>query len=617
MSVKVENLRVYYRSLRGDVQCVDGVTFGIEDGEIMGLAGESGCGKSTLGKSLIRMDSRMQHMEGRVELDGDELPIDDSKAMNQYRFKSISIVPQYAMSAMTPTRKVGKMMEELLESRGVRFSTVKAELERRLTLVGLSHDVLGMYPIELSGGMKQRTVMVLSTLLNPALLIADEITSALDVSTQKAVAETLVEFRDRGYVKSMMVITHDLAILYQVADTILVMYAGKLAEKAPAEVIIDAPLHPYTQLLISSLPEVGVTYEEQKLTGIPGRPPPLLDPPTGCRFRERCPFAFEKCVEEPPFRRDRARPRSRLLEGDLMLQLERVTKVYKIGTFGGKTLTAVRDVSFDLRPGEVVSLIGESGSGKSTVGKMILRLTPVTDGSISFEGTDVSTLERRRLKGYHGNVQGVFQDPFSSYNPIFKIDRVFSMIRGAYLSGMSGSDWSRKLDASLHAVSLEPEAVLGKYPHQLSGGQLQRLLIARALLLDIKYLVADEIISMLDASTRIDVLNLLGDLKARGLGVLFITHDLSLGNYISERTVILRRGSVVEMGATEKVFGNPMHPYTKLLIASVPHLHKKWEQVEQEVGGVPDERAIREPDDVPLLQEVEDDHLVALGPDAR
>jgi ABC-type oligopeptide transport system ATPase subunit len=298
-----------------------------------------------------------------------------------------------------------------------------------------------------------------------------------------------------------------------------------------------------------------------------------------------------------------------------MLKLDRVTKVYKIGTFGGKRLTAVRGVSFDLRPGEVVSLIGESGSGKSTVGKMILRLTPVTDGSITFEGTDVSTLERRRLKGYHGDVQGVFQDPFSSYNPIFKVDRVFSMIRGAYFPRVSGPDWSRKLDSSLHAVSLEPEAVLGKYPHQLSGGQLQRLLIARALLLDIKYLVADEVISMLDASTRIDVLNLLGELKARGLGVLFITHDLSLGNYISERTVLLRRGSIVEMGATEKVFGNPVHPYTKLLIASVPHLHKKWEQVEQEVGA-PDQRAISDPDDVPLLQEVEDDHLVAFGPDA-
>jgi peptide/nickel transport system ATP-binding protein len=301
MSLTVDNLSVYYRTLRGDVQAVDGVTFSIADGEIMGLAGESGCGKSTLGKSLIRMDGRMRHVDGRVELDGEVLPMDDTRAMNKYRFKRVSIVPQYAMSAMTPTRKVGKMMEELLESRGVRFATVKLELERRLSLVGLSRDVLGMYPIELSGGMKQRTVMVLSTLLNPALLIADEITSALDVSSQRAVSETLVEFRDRGYVKSMMVITHDLAILYQVADSILVMYAGKLAEKAPAEVIVASPLHPYTQLLISSLPEVGVTYEENKLTGIPGRPPPLLNPPTGCRFRARCPFAFEKCVEEPPF----------------------------------------------------------------------------------------------------------------------------------------------------------------------------------------------------------------------------------------------------------------------------------------------------------------------------
>jgi peptide/nickel transport system ATP-binding protein len=301
VTVAVDNLRVYYRTLRGDVQAVDGVSFGIDDGEIMGVAGESGCGKSSLGKSLIRMDARMRHVDGTVSLDGAVLPIDDTKAMNKHRFKDVSIVPQYAMSALTPTRRVGKIIQELLESRGVRYATVKPELERRLALVGLPDNVLGLYPIELSGGMKQRTVMVISTLLNPALLIADEITSALDVSTQKAVAETLIEFRDRGYVRSMMVITHDLAILYQVADTILVMYAGKLAEKAPAEVIIESPLHPYTQLLISSLPEVGVTYEENKLTGIPGRPPPLLDPPQGCRFRARCPFAFEKCAEEPPF----------------------------------------------------------------------------------------------------------------------------------------------------------------------------------------------------------------------------------------------------------------------------------------------------------------------------
>jgi peptide/nickel transport system ATP-binding protein len=301
VTLQVDNLKVYYRTLRGDVKAVDGVTFQVADGEIMGLAGESGCGKSTLGKSLIRLDGRMRHVDGRVDLDDVALPIDDMRAMDKYRFKKVSIVPQYAMSALNPTRKVGKMIAELLESRGVRFETVRPELERRLSLVGLSLDVLGMYPIELSGGMKQRTVMVLSTLLNPALLIADEITSALDVSTQKAVAETLVEFRDRKYVKSTIVITHDLAILYQIADTILVMYAGRLAEKAPADVIIESPRHPYTRLLISSLPEVGVRYEEKRLTGIPGRPPPLLNPPKGCRFRHRCPLALEKCVEQPPF----------------------------------------------------------------------------------------------------------------------------------------------------------------------------------------------------------------------------------------------------------------------------------------------------------------------------
>jgi ABC-type oligopeptide transport system ATPase subunit len=258
------------------------------------------------------------------------------------------------------------------------------------------------------------------------------------------------------------------------------------------------------------------------------------------------------------------------------LQLERVSKVYKVGTFGGKQLTAVRDVSFSLEPGEVVSLIGESGSGKTTVGKLILRLTPISSGAIEFDGRDISRLGRGGVKEYYRDVQGVFQDPFSSYNPIFKVDRIFGMLRSVYFRGLSRDEWDRKLVGSLHAVGLEPSACLQKFPHQLSGGQLQRLLIARALLLDIKYLVADEIISMLDASTRIDVLNLLGELKARGLGVLFITHDLSLGHYISDRTMILRKGVVVEVGPTASVFGNPQHAYTKLLLDSVPQLTSRW-----------------------------------------
>jgi peptide/nickel transport system ATP-binding protein len=301
MSLQVQDLTLYYQTLHGNVQALESATFSIADGEIMGLAGESGCGKSTLCNGLIFLNPPMKLISGRVTLDGEALPITDMERMNSFRFTEISIIPQYAMNAMNPTRKIGKMTEELLRSRKVDFGSNLVELKRRLELVKLSPNVLNMYPIELSGGMKQRMVMVLSTLLNPSLLIADEITSALDVASQKAVSEMLVGFRDRGFVKSIIVITHDISVLYQIADSIMVMYAGQLAEKASTETIICEPRHPYTKLLISSLPRVGVRYAEKRLIGIPGNPPLLLNPPIGCRFRERCPVAFEKCMEVPPF----------------------------------------------------------------------------------------------------------------------------------------------------------------------------------------------------------------------------------------------------------------------------------------------------------------------------
>jgi peptide/nickel transport system ATP-binding protein len=301
MSLDVQDLTLYYQTLRGNVQALESATFSVADGEIMGLAGESGCGKSTLCNGLIFLNPPMKLISGRVLLDGEALPIADMERMNAYRFTDISIIPQYAMNAMNPTRKIGTMTEELLRSRKVDFKANLVELKRRLELVKLTPDVLKRYPIELSGGMKQRMVMVLSTLLNPSLLIADEITSALDVASQKAVAEMLVGFRDRGFVKSVIVITHDISVLYQIADSIMVMYAGQLAEKAGTETIICEPRHPYTKLLISSLPRVGVRYADKRLIGIPGSPPLLLNPPIGCRFRDRCPIAFERCVEVPPF----------------------------------------------------------------------------------------------------------------------------------------------------------------------------------------------------------------------------------------------------------------------------------------------------------------------------
>ncbi|GAA3537721.1 ABC transporter ATP-binding protein [Nonomuraea rosea] len=298
MSLLVSELKVYYRTLKGEVRALDGMSFGLSDGEILGLVGESGCGKSTLAKSLIRMDGRMRHAGGRVVLDGEELPIADDRRMNDFRFRKVSIIPQYAMSALNPTRKLRKMVTELLASRGTDVDT--AELESRMSQVGLPREVLDRYPIELSGGMKQRMVMVISTLLDPSLLIADEVTSALDVSTQKAVARALLGFRESGYVKSMIFVTHDLALTHHIADTIMVMYAGKLAEKAPADVIVKAPRHPYTRLLLDSLPEVGVRYADRRLEGIAGSPPSLLDPPAGCRFRDRCPIAGDECAQDPP-----------------------------------------------------------------------------------------------------------------------------------------------------------------------------------------------------------------------------------------------------------------------------------------------------------------------------
>jgi peptide/nickel transport system ATP-binding protein len=301
MSVRVEKLRVAYRTLAGDVCPVDDISFSIGDSEIMGLAGESGCGKSTLGNSLIYLDARMKHLGGRVELDGNALPIADTKAMRRHRMKDVSLVPQYAMSALNPTRKIRQLVADLLQCHGVHYDSVLEEMKRRIALVGLDEGVLDMYSFELSGGMRQRVTIVLATLLNPSLLIADEVTSALDVSTQRAVGEMLMEFRERGYVKSVIAITHDLSILAQIADSILVMYAGKLAEKASTETIVNSPLHPYTQMLLASLPVVGARHDQTTLTGIPGRPPAHMNCAPGCRFRDRCPFAFERCSEQPPF----------------------------------------------------------------------------------------------------------------------------------------------------------------------------------------------------------------------------------------------------------------------------------------------------------------------------
>lgn len=306
-----------------------------------------------------------------------------------------------------------------------------------------------------------------------------------------------------------------------------------------------------------------------------------------------------------------------------MIELKNITKQYRLGIMGNKHITAADNVTFSIKEGQIVSLIGESGSGKSTIGKMILGLLKPTSGQIMFEGTDITGIKNKNLKEYYFNVQGVFQDPFSSFNPIFKADRIFNEVHKEFYPDMRTNEWKNRLNDALHSVGLNPDRIMNKFPHQLSGGQLQRLLIARALLLDVKFLVADEIISMLDASTRIDVLNLLGELKKRGLSILFITHDLHLGYYISDSVLIMYRGSIVEMGSTEEVFNYPLHPYTKMLFDAVPRLDRHWDDSDDKVNNVTAEFSERlckyhdrcsqqcGRDHAPLLSQINREHYVA------
>ncbi|AAL81337.1 ABC transporter ATP-binding protein [Pyrococcus furiosus DSM 3638] len=262
-----------------------------------------------------------------------------------------------------------------------------------------------------------------------------------------------------------------------------------------------------------------------------------------------------------------------------MLELENVTKTFTSGLFGGYEIRAVDGVSFKVEEGEIVSLIGESGSGKTTIGKLILRLIKPTSGRILFKGEDIWSFDKERLRRYYyKNVQAVFQDPFASFNPLHKVDRVFDLVFKNFLGNVGEEEKKEMIKRSLESVGLNPSEVLGKYPHQLSGGQLQRILIARALLVEPSLLIADEAVSMLDASTRIDILNLLGEFRDRvGTSVIFITHDLALGYYISDKVVIMYRGRIVEWGDAEKIFNNPLHPYTRMLLESVPDLNVKWE----------------------------------------
>ena len=299
--LEVRDLKIYYRTPMGPVKAVDGVSFDVREGEVFGIAGESGCGKSTLVHSLILRKPPMFHAGGKALFKGKDLMGLSEEEARKIRYTELSIIPQYAMNALNPTKKIKDIVWDLAREHGHEDrSEVERLLRERLAMVKLSPKVADMYPVELSGGMRQRATMVVSTLLNPDLLIADEVTSALDVTTQRVVIELLHHFMEEGIVKSIIFVTHDLALLDKIADRTMILYAGKVAEIAPTEEMISNPAHPYTKLLLDSLPKMGVQYKKQKLRGIPGYPISLLNPPSGCRFYTRCPYVMERCKDEEP-----------------------------------------------------------------------------------------------------------------------------------------------------------------------------------------------------------------------------------------------------------------------------------------------------------------------------
>lgn len=300
--LSINNLKVYYQTLKGEVKALDDVSFNIKKGEILGIAGESGCGKSTLGNSLILLQPPMKYISGEALINEKNIMKLKEKEMKKIRYEKISLIPQYALDAFSPTKKIREFINDIVSEHKIKTDkNFWNKVKNRLKMVNLEEDILDSFSIELSGGMKQRVVMVISTLLDPDLLICDEVTSALDVSSQRFVANTIADFRDKGIVKSVIFITHDISILYQIADRIMVMYAGHVVEIADNNTIVNTPLHPYSKALISSIPKPGIRYEKKELKGIEGTPPNLLNFGEGCRFRFRCPFATKKCEKTPNY----------------------------------------------------------------------------------------------------------------------------------------------------------------------------------------------------------------------------------------------------------------------------------------------------------------------------
>ena len=617
--LEIRDLVVAYKTQRGIVRALDHVSLDLDKAQHMGVIGESGCGKTTLASAVLRMlDSNGYVESGSITFKGRDLLTLSAREMRELRWREIAIVPQASMDSLDPVQRVGSQMEEILRVRG---GLDRAAAKRRAVdlfdLVGLEASRLTQYPHEFSGGMKQRAIIAMALALDPSFLVADEPVTALDVVVQHQVLEVFKRLQEELQL-TVMLITHDISVIASVCDSVAVMYAGKLMEQAKATEIFGAPHHPYTLGLQNAFP--NLVRQQEALIAIEGYPPDLLTPPTGCRFAYRCPFALEKCEKAEPAlveispghtaacvrtgeiealrplaskpetwlktqaacsvgAADRQKPEPADKTGGTLLEVEGLAKHYKLhgglsslvhGT-GPQTVFAVNGVDLTLNRGESLGLAGESGCGKTTTGNLLIRLLEPTEGVVRFDGEDIAHKRGADLKEFRNRAQLMFQNPFEALNPRFTIYQ--SLSEPLIIHGWDDEQqrYQRILETLNRANLCPAETFLNKYPHELSGGQLQRIVLARALVLEPEFLVADEPVSMLDVSVRAGILNTMKDLtKEMGLTTVYISHDLALLQYTCDRIAVMYLGQIVELGPARQLIADPQHPYTQALVSAVP-----------------------------------------------
>ncbi|WP_280468517.1 ABC transporter ATP-binding protein [Nocardia cyriacigeorgica] len=600
--LEVTDLRVSFPSEEGRVDAVRGVDYTVSDREVLAIVGESGSGKSVSSLAVMGLLPEQARINGSIRLRGRELLGLGDKQLSALRGSSISMVFQDPLSALTPVYRVGDQIAEALLAHG---SMSKSDAAKRavelLELVGIPDPQMRAkaFPHEFSGGMRQRVVIAMAIANDPALIICDEPTTALDVTVQKQILNLLRKARDITGAGVIM-ITHDMGIAATLADRVAVMYAGKIVETATTAELFNAPRMPYTVGLLGSIPRMDGP-ARSPLIPIVGAPPAMHALPPGCSFAPRCPIAIDDCrTAEPPLERIAAGHsaacirtaevgstelfeayRSEITEPEavaepdteVVLRVEDLVKTFPITSgvvFRRRKgeVRAVDGISFEVRKGRTLALVGESGSGKSTTLTQILDLVRPESGHIEIMGSDVATLTKARRREIRRKMQIVFQDPTASLDPRLPIhDAIAEPLR---IDGRPRAEITRRVPELLTQVGLRPEHA-DRYPADFSGGQKQRISIARALALDPELLVLDEPVSSLDVSIQAGVLNLLRDLQAeRGLSYLFVSHDLSVVRNLAHDIAVMYRGKIVESGPAEQIFGNPEHEYTRSLIDAVP-----------------------------------------------